>query len=429
MKISLGAPLTRDGSKPTVLYIGAQHAREWITPEMVRRLHAPLPRRLRHATARSPTWSTRTELWFVPVANPDGYDYTFTDGQRLWRKNLRDNNGDGAITPATASTSTATSPTSGATTTRAPRPTRRARPTAARRRPPSRRPRRSTRCSSGSGPSSSSTTTRPPSCCSTASAGRWRRPSPDDVIYEAHGRRRRAPRRPGLRPGHLRRALHHQRRHRHAHAGGATARSASRPEMSHLRDGVATPIPDDEWEAEDCAQRLQLPRRRGADPGRVREEHPVRAGGRRVRGGPGRPGVGRRSRPRRTSCPTRSTSPTATRSRSPSPPSASLKQAELHYRINGGRPRRSRVSRVEGRRALRRRERTLLRRVPRQVARRARRRPGRGLVHGRAQGRPPGPRGRERALHLHGQVRHRRQGARARQRGLHGLQPDVPARQ
>ena len=42
--------------------------------------------------------SNTTELWFVPVANPDGYDFTFTDGNRLWRKNLRDNNGDGEIT-------------------------------------------------------------------------------------------------------------------------------------------------------------------------------------------------------------------------------------------------------------------------------------------------------------------------------------------
>ena len=39
-----------------------------------------------------------TELWFVPVANPDGYDFTFTPGNRLWRKNLRDNDGDGRIT-------------------------------------------------------------------------------------------------------------------------------------------------------------------------------------------------------------------------------------------------------------------------------------------------------------------------------------------
>ncbi len=40
-----------------------------------------------------------TELWLVPVANPDGYDFTFTPGNRLWRKNLHDDNdGDGRIT-------------------------------------------------------------------------------------------------------------------------------------------------------------------------------------------------------------------------------------------------------------------------------------------------------------------------------------------
>ena len=39
-----------------------------------------------------------TQLWFVPVANPDGYQYTFLNpGTRLWRKTLRDNNGNGTI--------------------------------------------------------------------------------------------------------------------------------------------------------------------------------------------------------------------------------------------------------------------------------------------------------------------------------------------
>ena len=40
------------------------------------------------------------ELWFVLIANPDGYDYTFDPENRLWRKNLRDNNGDGELSAA-----------------------------------------------------------------------------------------------------------------------------------------------------------------------------------------------------------------------------------------------------------------------------------------------------------------------------------------
>ena len=40
-----------------------------------------------------------TELWFVISANPDGYQYTF-DHERLWRRNLRDNDGNGEITGA-----------------------------------------------------------------------------------------------------------------------------------------------------------------------------------------------------------------------------------------------------------------------------------------------------------------------------------------
>jgi hypothetical protein len=86
-----------DGSRPAVLYAAAQHAREWITPEMTRRLmHHVLDN---YGTdAEITELVDTTELWFLPVANPDGYDFTFTEGNRLWRKNVRDNNGDGQIT-------------------------------------------------------------------------------------------------------------------------------------------------------------------------------------------------------------------------------------------------------------------------------------------------------------------------------------------
>ncbi|GIJ22534.1 M14 family metallopeptidase [Micromonospora lutea] len=97
MKVTRNAKNTRDGKRPAVLYAGAQHAREWITPEMTRRLmHHVLTR---YGSDREITRLVdTTELWFIPVLNPDGYDHTFTAGNRLWRKNLRDNDGDGQIT-------------------------------------------------------------------------------------------------------------------------------------------------------------------------------------------------------------------------------------------------------------------------------------------------------------------------------------------
>ncbi|MFH8470021.1 M14 family zinc carboxypeptidase [Streptomyces sp. NPDC017991] len=98
VKLSKGAKKTKDGAKPSVLYMSNQHAREWITPEMTRRL-------LHHyldnygKDRRITKLVDSTELWFVLSANPDGYDWTFeAEGDRQWRKNVRDVNGDGALT-------------------------------------------------------------------------------------------------------------------------------------------------------------------------------------------------------------------------------------------------------------------------------------------------------------------------------------------
>ncbi|WP_405446640.1 M14 family zinc carboxypeptidase [Streptomyces achromogenes] len=97
LKLTGNARKSEDGSKPAVLYMSNQHAREWITPEMTRRLmhyyldHYKTDRRIKKIV-------DSTELWFVLSANPDGYDYTFKGPDtRLWRKNLRDVDGDGVI--------------------------------------------------------------------------------------------------------------------------------------------------------------------------------------------------------------------------------------------------------------------------------------------------------------------------------------------
>jgi len=95
LKLTQHARSVPDGTRPAALYLSTQHAREWITPEMTRRLvhwfldHTGDPeiaRLLQH-----------NEYWFLIVANPDGYDHTFTEGGRMWRKNLRDVDGDGEI--------------------------------------------------------------------------------------------------------------------------------------------------------------------------------------------------------------------------------------------------------------------------------------------------------------------------------------------
>ncbi|MFE9254494.1 M14 family zinc carboxypeptidase [Streptomyces sp. NPDC006879] len=98
IKVSKDADRVKDGAKPAVLYMSNQHAREWITPEMTRRLlHHYLDNYNRDRKITQLV--NKAELWFVLSANPDGYDYTHAPGgRRLWRKNLRDNDGDGKIT-------------------------------------------------------------------------------------------------------------------------------------------------------------------------------------------------------------------------------------------------------------------------------------------------------------------------------------------
>ncbi|MEU7255893.1 M14 family zinc carboxypeptidase [Streptomyces rimosus] len=99
LKLTKNADTTEDGAKPAVLYLSNQHAREWITPEMTRRLMQYYLAGYGKDPRLTKILDT-TELWFVLSANPDGYDFTFESPQnRMWRKNLRDNNGDGKITP------------------------------------------------------------------------------------------------------------------------------------------------------------------------------------------------------------------------------------------------------------------------------------------------------------------------------------------
>ncbi len=98
LRLTQGAPGVPVGSRPAVLYQATTHAREWISTEVNMRLLQWFVDGARSNDRDVKQILRSSEVWFVPVVNPDGYQYTF-DVDRLWRKNLRDNNGDGQVGP------------------------------------------------------------------------------------------------------------------------------------------------------------------------------------------------------------------------------------------------------------------------------------------------------------------------------------------
>jgi murein tripeptide amidase MpaA len=90
--IRITAPGNPPGNpRPAVIYHGGQHAREWITPMTV----VYIADQLINGYGVEP-WITsmlnNVEVIIIPVMNPDGYEYTWTNN-RMWRKNRRNNGG------------------------------------------------------------------------------------------------------------------------------------------------------------------------------------------------------------------------------------------------------------------------------------------------------------------------------------------------
>jgi len=78
LKVTKDARNVRDGARPAMLFSAVNHAREWIAAEVGRRMPTWW---LEHADdPQVADLLSRNELWFLPVQNPDGYDYTFTCG-------------------------------------------------------------------------------------------------------------------------------------------------------------------------------------------------------------------------------------------------------------------------------------------------------------------------------------------------------------
>lgn len=78
---------------PQVVIIAAQHAREWMVPEVAMAI-------LRHfAEGNAPNLLDQAAITIMPVNNPDGYNFTFSD-ERFWRANLfKCDNGNRGVDP------------------------------------------------------------------------------------------------------------------------------------------------------------------------------------------------------------------------------------------------------------------------------------------------------------------------------------------
>ena len=99
-KLDLIDPDGDEASRPGFVINGCQHAREWISPASVMYLADQLVNGY-GGDSQITEYLDELVFYIVPVVNPDGYNYTFPAsqggaGQRLWRKNRR-NNGNGTF--------------------------------------------------------------------------------------------------------------------------------------------------------------------------------------------------------------------------------------------------------------------------------------------------------------------------------------------
>lgn len=93
LKIST-SPAENLPEKPEIVFVGLHHAREWISGEVTLRIAEFIADHV-DDMPRIGSIVAATELWFIPVINPDGYLYTHTT-DRMWRHNRRPN-GDGSF--------------------------------------------------------------------------------------------------------------------------------------------------------------------------------------------------------------------------------------------------------------------------------------------------------------------------------------------
>ncbi len=85
-----------DEDEPVVFYNGIHHAEEIMGGEVIMWMIDELT--TNYGVVDSITqWVDDIEIWFVPMLNPDGHEIVATGIDTTWRKNTRDNNGNGVF--------------------------------------------------------------------------------------------------------------------------------------------------------------------------------------------------------------------------------------------------------------------------------------------------------------------------------------------
>ncbi len=257
LKVTKDARYYKDGKKPSVLYLSAQHAREWITPEMTRRLmlyvvdgygkDQAITRLLNEERAvvrpgRQPG-RLRLHLRARPAA--------VAQEPPRQRRRRHDHLGRRRRPQPQLRRP------SGATTTRAPRPTPAARPTADPAPTPSPRRRPSTSFIGRVGFEFFVNYHSAAELLLYGTGWQVATPTPDDVIYETMAGDDENPAVPGYDPD-ISAELYTTNGDTDTHMTELYGTLGFTPEMSTC-ERVSDSIPDDEWVAEDCGSGFEFP--------------------------------------------------------------------------------------------------------------------------------------------------------------------------
>lgn len=98
--VKISDNVSKREDEPRILFAGVHHAREPIGANICLKLMQDLCEGYSRDREIA-NWVDSIEIWLVPIVNPDGYQYIFENNLRFpwWRKNLRDNDGDGVFNP------------------------------------------------------------------------------------------------------------------------------------------------------------------------------------------------------------------------------------------------------------------------------------------------------------------------------------------